>query len=137
MLTLPGEVDLIIFNNHIILIIQNALAQKQMQKEVEESMIKDEENRKTAKDIQERLLSEEELRKEEIKEREQTIHRLELGQLLLEQRNREWEAVLARDHELLLMMKHDRDNEINFEQSLWQVTFRIHEIEYIFCHKYQ
>ncbi|KAI5080663.1 hypothetical protein GOP47_0003846 [Adiantum capillus-veneris] len=93
---------------------------KQREREIEEITKKKDEEEKLKKFQEDQALQTEELQAAEHLEKENHALRLELEQQLAEQRNREWEAVLARDHEVLLMMKHDRDNEVNFEQRLWQ-----------------
>ncbi|MCO5611877.1 hypothetical protein L7F22_066136 [Adiantum nelumboides] len=90
------------------------------EREIEEVTKKEKEEENQRRFQEDQALEAEELQAAENLEKENHALRLELEQQIAEQRNREWEAVLARDHEVLLMMKHDCDNEVNFEQRLWQ-----------------
>ncbi|KAH7299241.1 hypothetical protein KP509_24G001900 [Ceratopteris richardii] len=93
---------------------------KQREKEIEELSRKHEEYERMMKCQVDEAQRAAELQAAENLEKDKLAVRLELEQLIAEQRNREWEAVLARDREVLTMMKHDRDDELNIEQHLWQ-----------------
>ncbi|XP_024520804.1 sperm flagellar protein 2-like [Selaginella moellendorffii] len=94
------------------------LEKLEREKEAEEARKKEEEEQTVQKRLEEELRQAEILRMQEAELESMHAYRRNFELQIAEQRQREWDAVLARDRELLIMMRQDCFDEVEHEHQL-------------------